>query len=261
METGTLNASISGQKAEIPDDLFIPPDALEVLLESFSGPLDLLLYLIRKQNIDILNIPMVSITNQYISYIQLMEKKRLNLAADYLVMAAVLAEIKSRCLLPVTVLPGEEESDPRLELVRRLQEYETMKEAACLLDNLPRLGRDFIPLQYQTEGLPTSYFEPEVVLSHLLDAMKDVLAREDTFQHHQITSEPMTVRERMATILAWFEKGKVFEFKQILEVIEGRGGIVITLLALLELTRQSLLILNQLEPFSPLYIEAYATSG
>lgn len=259
METPSLNVFISGQPAQIPDDLFIPPDALEVLLESFSGPLDLLLYLIRKQNLDILNIPMVSITNQYISYIQLMEKKRLNLAADYLVMAAVLAEIKSRCLLPIPTLPGEEEVDPRLELVRRLQEYEMIKEAACLLDALPRQGRDCISLKLPIEGIASFYAEPEVVLSHLMEIMKEVFARVDTFQHHQITSEPMTVRERMATILAWFEKGCLFEFKQILEVLEGRSGVVITLLALLELSRQSLLILNQQQPFAPLYIEAYAS--
>jgi segregation and condensation protein A len=252
-----MQALVEGEPYKLPEDLFIPPDALEVLLTSFSGPLDLLLYLIRKQNIDILDIPIVSITKQYLQYIHLMEKKRLELAADYLVMAALLAEIKSRCLLPLVASELEEEGDdPRMELVRRLQLYETIKTAAEALDNLPRLERDHFVLQLNSEVTETLALEPEVSISALIEAMQSIVKREDCLQHHQISAEPLSVRERMATILALLQDNNILPFTQLFSSPEGRGGVIVSLLAILELARQSMIVITQVIAYSPIYLEA-----
>lgn len=243
--------------AQVPDDLFIPPDALEVLLDSFSGPLDLLLYLIRKQNLDILNIPMVSITKQYLQYIQLMEHRRLELAADYLLMAAMLAEIKSRMLLPVAPLSEEEEGeDPRMTLVRRLQAYEQIKQAAEFIDALPRQDRDHFIVQIMPETLETIKIHPEVELVDLMAAMKSLLQREAHLAHHEVARETMSVRERMSMVLHELQQHKVVEFRQLFSFAEGRMGLVVTLLAILELARQSLIIITQNQAFSPIHLQA-----
>jgi len=242
---------------EVPDDLFIPPDALEVLLDSFSGPLDLLLYLIRKQNIDILDIPMVSITKQYLQYISLMECRKLELAADYLLMAAMLAEIKSRLLLPVA--PGSEDvedEDPRMTLVRRLQAYEQMKQASELLDSLPRKERDTFLIQVMPGELETIKVHPDVELVDLIEAMKSLLQREVHLTNHQVARELMSVRERMSQVLLQLQQHKVVEFTQLFTFEEGRMGLVVSLLAILELARQSLLVISQNQAFSPIYLQA-----
>ena len=253
-----IRAIVDGKElTQVPDDLFIPPDALEVLLDSFSGPLDLLLYLIRKQNIDILDIPIMSITKQYLQYIQLMECRRLELAADYLLMAAMLAEIKSRLLLPVSADSGEEEDDdPRMTLVRRLQAYEQMKQAAELLDALPRKERDTFLIQVMPDELETIKVHPEVELVELIEAMKSLLQREEHLTHHQIAKEIMSVRERMSQILLQLQHNKVLEFNQLFTLEEGRMGLVVSLLAILELARQSLVIITQTQAFSPIHLQA-----
>jgi segregation and condensation protein A len=253
-----VKAVVDGKEfTEIPDDLFIPPDALEVLLDSFSGPLDLLLYLIRKQNIDILDIPIVSITKQYLHYIQLMECRRLELAADYLLMAAMLAEIKSRLLLPVSPLSEEEEDeDPRMTLVRRLQAYEQIKQAAELLDALPRQERDNFLIQLATPEMEVIKVHPEVELADLIEAMKFLLKREEHVSHHKITRETMSVRERMSMILLQLQENKVLEFRELFTLEEGRMGLVVSLLALLELARQSLVVITQNEAFSAIHLQA-----
>jgi segregation and condensation protein A len=242
---------------EVPDDLFIPPDALEVLLDSFSGPLDLLLYLIRKQNIDILNIPMTSITRQYLQYIQLMEVKRMELAADYLLMAAMLAEIKSRMLLPVTVSNDDEnDEDPRMALVRRLQAYEQMKCAAELIDSLPRQERDHFIVHIMPDELETIKVHPEVELTDLIQAMGSLIQKEERFTHHQIAREVLSVRERMTAILLQLEHKKVLDFSCLYTAEEGRMGLVVSLLAILELARQSLIIITQTQAFAPIHLQA-----
>lgn len=253
-----IRAIVDGKElTQVPDDLFIPPDALEVLLDSFSGPLDLLLYLIRKQNIDILDIPMMSITRQYLQYIQLMECRRLELAADYLLMAAMLAEIKSRLLLPVTAhAEDEEDEDPRMVLVRQLQAYEQIKQAAELLDALPRKERNTFTVQVMPAELEVIKVHPEVDLGDLIDAMKSLLQQEERLTHHQIAKELMSVRERMSQILHQLQHGDTLEFTQLFTVVEGRMGLVVSLLAILELARQSLLIITQTQPFSPIHLQA-----
>jgi segregation and condensation protein A len=257
-EKPELKAIVDGKEyTQVPDDLFIPPDALEVLLDSFSGPLDLLLYLIRKQNIDILNIPMMSITKQYLQYIQLMECRRLELAADYLLMAAMLAEIKSRLLLPV--MPGdqdEEEEDPRMALVRRLQAYEQIKLAAELLDNLPRQDRDHFIIQIMPTEIEAIKIHPEIELADLIEAMSGLLQKEERLTHHEIAREAMSVRERMSLVLLKLQEHPVLEFTQLFTQEEGRMGLVVSLLAILELARQSLLIITQTQAFSPIHLQA-----
>ena len=253
-----IKAIVEGKEfTKVPDDLFIPPDALEVLLDSFSGPLDLLLYLIRKQNIDILNIPMTSITKQYLQYIEFMESKRMELAADYLLMAAMLAEIKSRLLLPTMVSEeDEEEEDPRMALVRRLQAYEQMKQAAQLLDALPRQDRDHFVVHVIPHEIETIKVHPEVDLADLIDAMNSLLVKEERLTHHQIAREIMSVRERMSLVLLQLQEHKVVEFTQLYTLEEGRMGMVVSLLAILELARQSLVIITQNQAFSPIYLQA-----
>ncbi|MDR3501656.1 MAG: ScpA family protein [Legionella sp.] len=253
-----IKAVVDGKEfTEIPDDLFIPPDALEVLLDSFSGPLDLLLYLIRKQNIDILDIPIVSITKQYLHYIQLMEYRRMELAADYLLMAAMLAEIKSRMLLPITSSGDEEEDDdPRMTLVRRLQAYEQIKLAAELLDGLPRQDRDNFAIQLEAPEMELIKVHPEVGLAELIAAMKTLLQREEHISHHQISREAMSVRDRMNAVLLQLQEHKLLEFRQLFTLEEGRMGLVVSLLAILELARQSLIVITQQEAFSSIHLQA-----
>lgn len=253
-----IRAIVDGKElTQVPDDLFIPPDALEVLLDSFSGPLDLLLYLIRKQNIDILDIPMVSITRQYLQYIQLMECRRLELAADYLLMAAMLAEIKSRLLLPVSAnAEDEDEADPRMALVRKLQAYEQIKEAAQLLDALPRKNRDNFVIQISPDEIEAIKVYPEVGLHELIEAMKGLLQREEHLTHHEIARETMSVRERMSMVLLKLQEHKILEFSQLYTLEEGRMGLVVSLLAILELARQSLVVITQTQAFSPIHLQA-----
>src|SRR5690554_2672321 len=226
----------------LPVDLYIPPDALEVILEAFEGPLDLLLYLIRKENIDILDIPVADITQQYMGYVELMKAVRLELAAEYLVMAAMLAEIKSRMLLPRTQLSSaDDEEDPRAELIRRLQEYERIKAAAEDLDELPRLGRDFYSAQVVAAEAPARRIPPEVDLAEVLLAMAEVLRRADLFESHQVSREALSTRERMSRVLNALTDGQFVPFTQLFTVEEGRLGVVVTFVAVLELVKESLI--------------------
>jgi len=240
---------------EPPKDLYIPPDALEVILEAFEGPLDLLLYLIRRQNLDILDIPIAEITRQYIAYIEMMRGLRLELAAEYLVMAAVLAEIKSRMLLPRPAPEEGEEEDPRAELVRRLQEYERFRRAAEELDALPRMERDHFPARAEPPetGPPPL---PQVTLRELLLALQEVMRRAARRAHHHVTLEPLSVRERMSEVLSVLAPGRFVPFQALFRPEEGRLGVVVTFLALLELVRESLAEVVQREPFGPLYLTA-----
>jgi len=239
----------------LPKDLYIPPDALEVFLEAFEGPLDLLLYLIRRQNLDVLDIPIAEITRQYMDYIELMHELRLELAAEYLVMAAMLAEIKSRMLLPRAV-DIEEEDDPRAELIRRLQEYERYKQAAEDIDNLPRVERDVFPVELEAPERQVVRRPPEVNLQELLLAAKEAMTRAEMFTHHHIQQEPLSVRERMSIVLERIGAGDFVEFSKLFVLEEGRMGVVVSLLAVLELIKGSLIELVQSEPFAPIYIRA-----
>lgn len=238
---------------QLPQNLYIPPDALEVFLETFEGPLDLLLYLIKRQNLDILDIPISDITRQYMGYIAAMQE-RLDLAAEYLVMAATLAEIKSRLLLPRPGGSDEDEEDPRAELVRRLQEYERFKQAAEHLDELPRLERDLHPLRLTGVSRMARQQAPEVHLDDLLEALRGVLRRGQLHEHHQIQGETLSVRERMSQILERLEPNHFVPFESLFQVQEGRPGVVVSLLAILELVRETLLELVQAEPLAPIYV-------
>jgi len=242
----------------LPEDLYIPPDALEVFLETFEGPLDLLLYLIKHQNMDVLNIPVLKITQQYMEYIEVMESLKMELAAEYLVMAAMLAEIKSRMLLPRPPVDSDDEDDPRADLVRRLLEYERFKRAAEDIDQLPRTNRDTfrasISLPHQQMVRP----QPGVELNDILIAFKDVLKRMDQNRHHQIHREPLSVRERMSNILDQIHQGggEFIAFHQFFVADEGKAGAVVTLLAILELCKERLLDIVQGEPLSELWVKA-----
>ena len=250
-------ALVQGQPiTEIPHDLYIPPDALEVILEAFEGPLDLLLYLIRRQNLDILDIPITEITEQYVEYIDMLQDIQFELAAEYLVMAAILAEIKSRMLLPRPLSDDGEESDPRAELVRRLQEYERFKQAAEDLDELPRLGRDFAPTEAFVENKSTVRLPPQVELREILAALKDVMGRAELFTTHHISGEPLSVRERMSRIMSALRDNPYMEFHRLFDPEEGRMGVVVSFLALMELTREQLVDLVQNEPFGQIYIKS-----
>lgn len=239
---------------EMPVDLYIPPDALEVILEAFEGPLDLLLYLIRKQNIDILDIPVAEITRQYMGYVELMKSVRLELAAEYLVMAAVLAEIKSRMLLPRSAEVEQEEGDPRAELIRRLQEYERFKAAAEDLDGLPRLGRDIIVPRLEAPQAKVRKLLPQVSLEELLVSMAEVMRRNDLFESHQITRETLSTRERMGDVLERLKGGAFMPFVALFAADEGKLGVVVTFMAILELVKESLVELVQNEPFAPIHV-------
>ena len=249
-------ALVMGQAVtEPPRDLYIPPDALEVFLEAFEGPLDLLLYLIKRQNLDILEIPIAEITRQYMEYIEMMRELRLELAAEYLVMAAMLAEIKSRMLLPRPA-DAEEEEDPRAELVRRLQEYERFKKAAEELDALPRLERDVFPVAAAPPAQRVVKLEPKVELRDILLSFQEVMARAAMYAHHHVQLEPLSVRERMSNILEGLDPEHFTPFTALFTPEEGRRGVVVTLLAILELVKESLIELVQTEAYGPLYVKA-----
>lgn len=239
---------------ELPQDLYIPPDALEVFLEAFEGPLDLLLYLIKKENLDILDIPIAQITTQYISYIDMMGVLRLELAAEYLVMAALLAEIKSRMLLPRPPAAEEEEADPRAELIRRLQEYESIKKAAEDLDRLPRSERDTFEANPDTSGISVKKQLPEVQLQEILAAFQDVLRRAERLSHHHIVKEPLSVRERMSQILDRLNGVENIAFAHLFAKKEGRHGVVVSFLAILELGKEGLIEILQTEPLAELRV-------
>ena len=238
-----------------PTDLYIPPDALEVILEAFEGPLDLLLYLIKRQNLDILDIPIAPVTRQYIEYIDMMEEMRLELAAEYLVMAAVLTEIKSRLLLPRSI-ESDEEDDPRADLIRRLQEYEQFKQAAEDLDQLPRMNRDIWAVEVSIPPTEHEKPEPEIDLRELLLAFKEVIQRSEMYTHHKIEREPLSVRERMSNVLDRLQSAEqgFVEFKRLFSLDEGRLGVVVCFLAILELLKGRMIDLAQAESFAPIYI-------
>jgi segregation and condensation protein A len=245
----------------MPQDLYIPPDALEVFLEAFEGPLDLLLYLIRKQNFNILDIPMAGLTRQYLAYVEEIRHRNLELAAEYLLMAAMLIEIKSRMLLPPkNVANGQEPEDPRAELVRRLLEYEQMKLAAAQLDALPHLGRDFLRTQVYIEQSLVPRF-PEVALSDLQEAWQAILKRATLVQHHKITREELSVREHMSMVLKKLQGQRFVEFETLFDPEKGAPVLVVTFIALLELAKETLIDITQAEAFAPIYVRlAYTPS-
>ena len=241
----------------LPQNLYIPPEALMVVLEAFEGPLDLLLYLIRHQNLGVLDLPITDITKQYMNYIELMEDLDLDIAAEYLLMAAMLAEIKSRMLLPHLVESGEEENDPRAELVRRLQEYERYKKASQDMDSLPRMERDIFPVSVAPPEIESRIFEPDVDIKELMIAFREVLQREDMFTTHHISREPLLVRERMSMLLSSVANNSndFTEFTSLFKASEGRMGVVVTFLAVLELIKESMIDFVQSEPFAPIYLK------
>jgi segregation and condensation protein A len=238
----------------LPQDLYIPPDALEVFLEAFEGPLDLLLYLIRKQNFNILDIPMAGVTRQYLQYVDEIRSRNLELAAEYLLMAAMLIEIKSRMLLPPKkVAEGEEPEDPRAELVRRLLEYEQMKMAAARLNEVPQFGRDFLKAQVYIEQSLQPRF-PEVSLEDLREAWADILKRAKLVQHHKISREELSVREHMSIVLRTLQGRRFVEFEHLFDPSRGTPVLVVTFIALLELAKESLIEITQAEAYAPIYV-------
>ena len=247
-------ARVYGQPVlEVPPDLYIPPDALEVFLEQFEGPLDLLLYLIRKENINVLDIPMARLTAQYLEYVEMMRSRSLELAAEYLLMAAMLIEIKSRMLLPRPAL-GELEEDPRAELVRRLMEYEQMKIAAQRLNELPQAGRDYTLVQVLFERSVTERL-PEVNTEDLRAAWLGLLARAAVNRHHRITREQLSVRDHMTRILRRLQEARYVEFVELFEPEQGVSVLVVTFLAILELARESLIEVSQQAAYAPIYVK------
>ncbi|MQP77560.1 segregation/condensation protein A [Stenotrophomonas sp. MYb238] len=255
-------AVVHGQPVlQIPQDLYIPPDALEVILDAFEGPLDLLLYLIRRQNLDILDIPVAEITRQYVEYINVMQELRFELAAEYLVMAAMLAEIKSRMLLPRPPSEDGEEADPRAELVRRLQEYERFKQAAEDIDALPRQDRDTTPAHAFVPDRTTVKVPPPVDLKEMLLALHDVLKRAELFSGHAIKREALSVRQRMGDVLEQLEDGRFYRFETLFTAEEGKLGVLVTFLALLELAKEQLLDIVQEAPLAPIYVKSLAAGN
>jgi segregation and condensation protein A len=253
-------AVVNGEPiTQMPRDLYIPPQALEVFLEAFEGPLDLLLYLIRRQNLDVLDIPLAEITRQYMKYIELMHDLQLELAGEYLVMAATLAEIKSRMLLPRASLAADgSEEDPRAELVRRLQEYERFKQAAETLDRLPRLERDVWNATAELKDRKVVRLLPQVTLQEMLLAFQEVVVRAELFAHHHVQRERLSVRERMSDIMSSLEHSSFVEFVRLFRPEEGRMGVTVTFVAILELVREGLIEIVQAEPFAPLHVRAAA---
>ena len=241
---------------QLPQDLYIPPDALEVFLEAFEGPLDLLLYLIRRQNIDILDINVSEITSQYMAYVDLMDSSQFELAAEYLVMAAMLAEIKSRMLLPRSSEEAEEEDDPRASLIRRLQEYERFKQAAEDINALPRIGRNIYQASAQAPDRSLTRPDPDVELQELLLALSEVLRRADMFESHHVSKEKLSTRERMAQVLDTLAHNHFVPFVSLFKVEEGRLGVVVTFLAVMELIKESLVEIVQSESFGPIHVKA-----
>jgi segregation and condensation protein A len=259
MNTATAVAKIYGEPViELPTDLYIPPDALEVVLEAFEGPLDLLLYLIRRENLDILDIPMAPLTRQYLEYVEIMRAKNLELAAEYLVMAAMLMEIKSRLLLPRPPAAQPVEEDPRAELVRRLLEYEQIKKAAQALDERPQVGRDVIPISVWIERTVAERL-PDVHPQDLAEAWRTLLHRARMSRHHHISREELSVREHMSTILRSLRERRVMEFSELFDPSRGVAVLVVNFLALLELARELLIELTQSECFAPIYVKLGVT--
>ena len=249
-------AVVEGQPvSEMPRDLYIPPQALEVFLEAFEGPLDMLLYLIRRQNLDILDIPIAEITRQYMRYIELMQVLQLELAGEYLLMAATLAEVKSRMLLPRPVNDASaEEADPRAELVRRLQEYERFKRAAEGIDRMPRVDRDTWVASADLVDRKIVRIPPQVTLQEMLLAFQDVLSRSDMFAHHHVQREPLSVRQRMTDVLSSLSASAFVDFVKLFGADEGRRGVTVTFVAILELLREGLIEIVQSEAYAPLHV-------
>lgn len=251
-------AIVNGEAiTQLPKDLYIPPQALEVFLEAFEGPLDLLLYMIRRQNLDILDIPIADITRQYMDYIGLMQDLQLELAGEYLVMAATLAEIKSRMLLPRATDPNAgEESDPRADLVRRLQEYERFKSAAESIDRIPRMDRDTWIGSAELGERKSSRPLPQIAMQEMLLAFRDVVQRAEMFAHHHVQRERLSVRVRMSDILSTLERASFVEFVQLFRPEEGRMGVTVTFVAILELVREGLIDIVQTEAYAPLHVRS-----
>ena len=249
-------AVVEGQPiTEMPRDLYIPPQALEVFLEAFEGPLDMLLYLIRRQNLDILDIPIAEITRQYMRYIELMQVLQLELAGEYLLMAATLAEVKSRMLLPrIGAEVSADEADPRAELVRRLQEYERFKRAAENIERMPRLDRDTWVASAELVDRKVVRLPPQVTLQEMLVAFQEVLSRSDMFAHHHVQREPLSVRQRMADVLSTLSSSGFVDFVRLFAPEEGRRGVTVTFVAILELLREGLIELVQSEAYAPLHV-------
>lgn len=241
---------------ELPRDLYIPPEALEVFLEAFEGPLDLLLYLIKRQNLDILEIDVSQITDQYMQYVNMMNAMQFELAAEYLLMAAMLAEIKSRMLLPRSAEVEDEEDDPRAQLIRRLQEYERFKKAAEEIDEIPRVGREIHEASAAPPELNRSRPEPDVDMRELMLALSEVLRRADLFESHHIQREKLSTRERMAEVLSRLASDRFTPFVTLFSAEEGRGGIIVTFLAIMELIKESLIEIVQTEAFGPIHVKA-----
>ena len=257
-------ALVNGEPiTQLPKDLYIPPQALEVFLDAFEGPLDLLLYMIRRQNLDILDIPIADITKQYMEYIGLMADMQLELAGEYLVMAATLAEIKSRMLLPRAVDPNVgEETDPRAELVRRLQEYERFKSAAESIDRIPRMDRDTWVANAELGERKSARPLPQIAMQEMMLAFRDVVQRSEMFAHHHVQRERLSVRVRMSDILANLEKSSFVEFVKLFRPEEGRMGVTVTFVAILELVREGLIDIVQTEAYAPLHVRsAQGTRG
>lgn len=246
---------------KLPDDLYIPPEALKVFLETFEGPLDILLYLIRRQNLDILDIPIAEVTRQYIAYIDMMQELNMELAAEYLLMAAILAEIKSRILLPRPEDSAGDEDDPRAELIRRLQEYERFKAAALAMDELPRWERDLFGPEIDTSTIAVRRVLPSVDLHDVVRAFQDVLRRAEQITHHRISREPLSVRERMSQVLSQLRDSACIDFRLLFDSREGRQGVVVSFLAILELAKENLLEIVQDEPLADLLIRRLPPLG
>ncbi|WP_111413168.1 segregation and condensation protein A [Billgrantia lactosivorans] len=245
---------------ELPEDLYIPPEALRIFLEAFEGPLDLLLYLIRRQNLDILAIDVAAITRQYIEYVELMKAMEIELAGEYLLMAAMLAEIKSRTLLPRPPREGgeDDEDDPRAELIRRLQEYEQLKSAAEALAELPRVGRDWFPARAALPPLQARVIHPDVELDELLGALAGILRRAELNQAHQVGREVLSTRERMLAIMARLDHEHYTPFEALFTLEEGRAGVIVTFMAILELAKEAMIEIVQNAPLSPIHVRARA---
>lgn len=255
----SMRAVVLGEvMSEWPQDLFIPPGALEVVLESFEGPLDLLLYLIRKQNLDILNIPVADITRQYMAYVEIMRAANLDLAAEYLVMAALLGEIKSRMLLPKPKTEMEDEEDPMVALIRRLQEYERFSEAANQLDDRPRLERDIFKSQAVFDDPTPPEVKAQVSLEQLVKAYQGIVDRADANKHMKVSRDMLSMRERMTNILQRLQDKDYLSFEELFTQAEGRLGVVVTFIALLELFRDDMLVVIQTEPLAPIHIKRAA---
>ncbi len=248
-------AVVKGEPMTVPpEDLYIPPDALEIFLDAFEGPLDLLLYLIKRQNLDIIALPVAQITQQYMDYIELMQEMRLELAAEYLVMAAMLAEIKSRLLLPRPV-EEDDEDDPRAELIRRLQEYERFKKVAEDINEIPRMHRDTFSVSVLQSEYEYERPQPTVDLKDVIAAFQEVMQRAKMFASHHIDREPLSVRERMSKVLSMLNVEDFVEFNRFYDPEEGRGGVIVTFLAMLELIKGHVIELVQAEPFAPIYVK------